>query len=95
MFLSILCHDDSTMFQFLPPANEVWGKAMFLPACVILFTRGGGGESAYGGSASKAGWADLPQSEKTGGTHPTGMLSRFLFDRKKHQTQLNCLISVF
>ena len=29
---------------FLPPANEVWGKIMFLHLCVILFTVGGGGE---------------------------------------------------
>ena len=26
----------------LPPANEVWGKVMFLLACLILFTGGGG-----------------------------------------------------
>ena len=25
---------------FLPPANEVWGKVMFLHLCVILFTGG-------------------------------------------------------
>ena len=25
---------------FLPPANEVWGKVMFLHLCVILFTVG-------------------------------------------------------
>ena len=28
---------------FLPPANEVWGKIIFLHLCVILFTVGGGG----------------------------------------------------
>ena len=27
---------------FLPPANEVWGKVIFLQVCVILFTGGGG-----------------------------------------------------
>ena len=27
---------------FLPPANEVWGKVMFLHLSVILFTGGGG-----------------------------------------------------
>ena len=26
-------------FVLLPPANEVWGKVMFLHLCVILFTR--------------------------------------------------------
>ena len=25
---------------FLPPANKVWGKVMFLHLCVILFTEG-------------------------------------------------------
>ena len=28
--------------SLLPPANEVWGKVMFLHLCVILFTWGGG-----------------------------------------------------
>ena len=27
-------------FLFLPPANEVWGKVVFLHLCVILFTGG-------------------------------------------------------
>ena len=27
---------------FLPPANELWGKVMFLHLCVILFTEGEG-----------------------------------------------------
>ena len=27
---------------FLPPANEIWGKVMFLHLCAILFTGGGG-----------------------------------------------------
>ena len=31
---------------FLPPANEVWGKVMFLHLSVILFTGEGGGVSA-------------------------------------------------
>ena len=30
----------STVVQLLPPANEVWGKAMFLHLSVILFTGG-------------------------------------------------------
>ena len=30
------------VITFLPPANEVWGKVMFLHLCVILFTGGGG-----------------------------------------------------
>ena len=36
----------------LPPANEVWGKVMFLHLCVILFT---GGVCIRGASASKGG----------------------------------------
>ena len=28
------------LLTFLPPANEVWGKVMFLHLCVILFTGG-------------------------------------------------------
>ena len=51
---------------FLPPANEVWGKVMFLHLCVILFTggwlpsmhdrshdQGVGGSASRGRSASK------------------------------------------
>ena len=32
-----------SVFYFLPLANEVWGKVMFLHLCVILFTGGGMG----------------------------------------------------
>ena len=28
----------SVLATYLPPANEVWGKLMFLHLCVILFT---------------------------------------------------------
>ena len=31
-----------SLTSVLPPANEVWGKVMFLHLCVILFTGGGG-----------------------------------------------------
>ena len=55
-------------YVFLPPANEVWGKVMFLHLCVILFTCGGvclqgvsiQGEGFYnwgGGSSSSGGSA--------------------------------------
>ena len=40
---------------FLPPINEVWGKAMFLLACVILLRRGGG--LPQGGRQSALGYA--------------------------------------
>ena len=39
--------------EYLPPANEVWGKVMFLHLPVILFTGGGG-------VLHSAGWADPP-----------------------------------
>ena len=43
----------------LPPANEVWGKVMFLHLSVCLFTAGGWSASV-GGSASRGDWADPP-----------------------------------
>ena len=64
------------------PANEVWGKVIFLHLSVLLFT-GGGLASKHesqvtglqpGGSASR-GLAHPPGTRKAGGTHPTGMLS--------------------
>ena len=33
-------HLKQTTFNLLSPANEVWGKVMFLHMCVILFTEG-------------------------------------------------------
>ena len=30
----------AVLFSYLPPANEVWGKVIFLPLSVILFTGG-------------------------------------------------------
>ena len=35
--------------EYLPPANEVWGKVMFLHLPVILFTGGGGVLHAFRG----------------------------------------------
>ena len=32
----------SSQWPWLPPANEVWGKVIFSPACVILFMGEGG-----------------------------------------------------
>ena len=48
-----------TQFYLLPPANEVWGKVMFLLVCVILFR----GVSAYG-EVCIGGWADPPPSPR-------------------------------
>ena len=61
-----------------PPANEVWGKVVFLHLFVILFT---------GGMHNKADtpWTDTPIGRhlhlvtKASGTHPTEMRSCFLF----------------
>ena len=48
---------------FLPPANEVWGKVIFLHLSVILFTGGvacsGGFVPAPGGACS-GGWGGVP-----------------------------------
>ena len=65
----------------LPPANEVWGKVMFLHVSVILFIEG----SAYKGDLPPEGlstrggglWQTPPETRKVGGTHPTRMLSCF------------------
>ena len=51
---------DNLLSKLLPPANEVWGKVMFLHLCVILFT---------GGSASEGVCIQ-------GGLHPGGSASR-------------------
>ena len=48
----------------LPPANEVWGKVIFLHLCVILFTGGGG--LPPGGSLPPGGVCIQ------GGLHPGG-----------------------
>ena len=40
----------STFLPFLPPANEVWGKVIFLHQFVILFTEGGACMVAPGGA---------------------------------------------
>ena len=74
---------------YLPPANEVWGKVIFLHLFVILFM-GGVCLSACWDTHP---WADTPQeqtppgtrhppaehagrySQRRGGTHPTGMQS--------------------
>ena len=47
----------SLNFKFLPPANEVWGKVIFLHQFVILFT-GGGVRGCLGGHARfySGGW---------------------------------------
>ena len=82
---------DNLLSKLLPPANEVWGKVMFLHLCVILFTGGSASRGGLhpGGSASRAGLhrkgrglgRSLPKSDTTGrgqqagGTHPTGMHS--------------------
>ena len=48
----------------LPPANEVWGKVMFLLACLILFTGGG---SLYDVTSCQAAWSHVPSSPCSSG----------------------------
>ena len=49
------------LFLFLPPANEVWGKVIFLHLFVILFTGEGGclvlGGAWSGGSGPRGAWS--------------------------------------
>ena len=62
------------MKGLLPPANEVWGKVIFLHLSVILFTVG---------VCLSACWDTTPPGaehagrygQRAGGTHPTGMQS--------------------
>ena len=64
----------------LPPANEVWGKVIFLHLSVILFTGGVPGQvhlppgtppARYTPGSVHAG----RYGQQAGGTHPTGMHS--------------------
>ena len=69
----ILCY-------FLPPANEVWGKVIFLHLSVILFTRGSTWASTPRAGTSPAPQAGRPPGRYTpwagtpsrAGTPPTG-----------------------
>ena len=87
---SVILKDPSGKVLFLPLANQVWGKVMFLLACVILFTRGLCMMSLpvwltspmfflWGGGGLCLGKPlpdrDPPLRQRAGGTHPTGMLS--------------------
>ena len=56
-------HEDYS--TLLPPANEVWGKVMFLHLSVILFTGGGGSAPLHAGIHS-------PGRDTTLGRHPLG-----------------------
>ena len=61
---------------FLPLANEVWGKVIFLHLSVILSTGGAGGPAHTGSAPGGVGWRHLPgTATAAGGTHPTGMHS--------------------
>ena len=91
VFLSRRLAPVNSTFRFLPPANEVWGKVIFLHLCVILFTgRGVGFPACITGHMTKGvciwgAWADPPPRDtwdtmeyglQVGGMHPTGMHSR-------------------
>ena len=63
---------------FLPPANEIWDKVMFLHLSVILFILGVvytplGRHSPL--SRHNPPPPDPPMAAEAGGTHPTGMHS--------------------
>ena len=70
----------SLLHPFLPSANEVWGKVMFLHLSVILF--GGGVYPSMNGAGGSCPGGCLPPPPtptqtafEAGGTHPTGMHS--------------------
>ena len=58
--------------SYLPPANEVWGKVMFLHLCVILFKGEGGSDQPPDADppgvvqTPPQGWADLPRCRPPG-----------------------------
>ena len=68
-------------FVYLPPANEVWGKEIFLHLSVILFTEGGvPGQVPQAGTPpgryTPRGAVHVGRyGQQAGGTHPTGMHS--------------------
>ena len=69
-----------TTSRLLPPANEVWGKVIFLHLFVILFTGGGMPQCMLGyhpppppGPCTTTPRDQAPP--RAGGTHPAGMQS--------------------
>ena len=77
--ISINCYLVKIFYIFLPPANEVWGKVIFLHLSVILFT----GESVPLHNTHPLGrhpspW--IPQdSQQAGFTYPTRKHTCFYF----------------
>ena len=85
--------------ESLPPANEVWGKVIFLHLSVILFTGGGLPQCMLG--YHPPGPCNPPKlctprpctppgtehagryGQRAGGTHPTGMQSCLITDREE------------
>ena len=72
-----------SVLTFLPPANEVWGKVMFLHLCVTTGICLQGGPASGWGVSCMGGLGRPPQNtwdttgygQQAGGTHPTGMNS--------------------
>ena len=62
-----------TILLFLPPANEVWGKVMFL--LLSICSRGCLSLGLLGECAPLG----HPHGRQAGGTHPIGMLSCILY----------------
>ena len=57
-YQKLTCEINLVFVRYLPPANEVWGKVMFLHMSVILFT--GGWVSAHCMLRHTPPWADTP-----------------------------------
>ena len=87
------------LFQFLPPADEVWGKVIFSQACVknsvlrgclVLGSPGPEGVPGLEGCLVWGVWSrgclvETPQvTTAVGNTHPTGM----------HSSLLKCFLTV-
>ena len=71
------CNVTKSWFPLLQPANEVWGKVMFLHLSVILFM-GGGQWGRHRPGQTPPLWADPPPDtmgygQQVGSMHPTGM----------------------
>ena len=63
----------SIQYTCLPPANEVWGKVMFLHLCVILFTGGRGVcPTPSGCRPPRVGQTPWMQTSRVGQTPPPG-----------------------
>ena len=93
-------------FQFLPPANEVWGKVMFLHLSVHrgVCLQGGLHPEGLSTGGSACGWVDqLLGTRNASSMHPTGMLSSFSlisfihtrWSILKYKISFKCYVKIF